>query len=289
MLLERTVGVQVDPPVDLFIAEAPAARSDAPCLLVVHGGPDWDHSYLVEPLVHLADQMRVLFVDLRGCGRSTRGLPDAEYTPERATTDLVTLLDRVGLRQAAVLGFSYGGLIAQRLAVAAPDRVSRLVIASSSVLPAPQGAFAGWDERDQRLASQTALEEIDPPTPEAIQAAAMATASTNVWQLELLPEYTRRLEQIRFSADWAGPWQRGTLPSPRLSDPIASLAATRIPMLLLHGRQDMTFPVELAEQAQDLLPGAQAVILDDAGHMAHIDQPDAWLAAVRAFLTPARS
>ncbi|MEV4065246.1 alpha/beta fold hydrolase [Nonomuraea dietziae] len=39
-------------------------------LLVVHGGPDWDHSYLVEPLDRLAGERRLLFPDLRGCGRS---------------------------------------------------------------------------------------------------------------------------------------------------------------------------------------------------------------------------
>jgi pimeloyl-ACP methyl ester carboxylesterase len=55
-------------------------------------------------------------------------------------------------------------------------------------------------------------------------------------------------------------------------------------MLLLQGRQDMAFPVELADQAAALIPSATTVILDQAGHMAHIDQPTAWLAAVAAFL-----
>ncbi|MEU4548225.1 alpha/beta fold hydrolase [Nonomuraea dietziae] len=47
-------------------------------LLIVHGGPDWDHSYLVEPLDRLAGERRLLFPDLRGCGRSPwqiRSLP----------------------------------------------------------------------------------------------------------------------------------------------------------------------------------------------------------------------
>lgn len=65
---------------------------------------------------------------------------------------------------------------------------------------------------------------------------------------------------------------------------MGQLAATGIPILLLCGRQDMTFPVSLAERAAALLPAARSVVVDEAGHMAHIDQPAAWLAAIADFL-----
>lgn len=133
-LVERLIRVQEQPPVDLFAAEA--GPPDVRPLLVIHGGPDWDHTYLREPLVRLAGH-RVLFVDLRGCGRSTKGLGDDAYTPAAATRDLIVVLDALDVEQADVLEFSYGGLIAQRLTLASPSRVRRLVIASSSVLPVP--------------------------------------------------------------------------------------------------------------------------------------------------------
>jgi pimeloyl-ACP methyl ester carboxylesterase len=57
-----------------------------------------------------------------------------------------------------------------------------------------------------------------------------------------------------------------------------------VPILLLHGRQDLCFPAALAEQAAAAIPAAQAVILEDAGHMAHIDQPQQWITAVATFL-----
>ncbi|SPL95498.1 3-Oxoadipate enol-lactone hydrolase/4-carboxymuconolactone decarboxylase [[Actinomadura] parvosata subsp. kistnae] len=53
---------------------------------------------------------------------------------------------------------------------------------------------------------------------------------------------------------------------------------------MLHGRQDMTFPAALAERAARLIPYARAAILDEAGHMAHVDQPGPWLEAVSGFL-----
>ncbi|MET8863418.1 alpha/beta hydrolase [Nonomuraea sp. NPDC004580] len=128
--------------------DGPAERT----LLVIHGGPDWDHSYLVEPLNRLAGEHRLLFPDLRGCGRSPVAEP---LTPDAMVADLVEL---IGASPVDVLGFSYGGLIAQRLAIQAPGLVRRLIVASSSVLPVPADAFEGWEEYERRSAA-VVLEE----------------------------------------------------------------------------------------------------------------------------------
>jgi len=145
---ESTVPVSADPAVELFVAQSPGPARNP--LLVIHGGPDWDHTYLREPLSQLAGRRRVILPDLRGCGRSTRGLPDGQYTPAAAVGDLAALLDALRIGPADVLGFSYGGLIAQRLALAAPGRIRRLVIAASSILAVPPDAFDGWCERTHR-------------------------------------------------------------------------------------------------------------------------------------------
>lgn len=282
MLHECRVRVSDSPPVELFVAQAGDSAGEP--LLVIHGGPDWDQSYLYEPLVHLRDQRRVVFVDLRGCGRSTRGLGPGAYTPQSATVDLVALIAELGVDQVDVLGFSYGGLIAQRLALTAPAKVRRLVIASSSVLPVPPNAFAGWDERDARLASQAPVDAPAVCDDETTRSDAISSAPANIWQLGLLREYLARLDRVRFSSDWDASWVAGTLPPPRVEDGPAQLAQAGIPILLLHGRQDMTFPVSLVEPTLELIPSARAAVIDNAGHMAHIDQPDLWLAALRAFL-----
>src|SRR6185437_4084950 len=57
--------------------------------------------------------------------------------------------------------------------------------------------------------------------------------------------------------------------------------------LLLHGEHDMTIPAALITRAAARIPGARAVVLGDAGHMAHVDQPRNWLAAISSFLEPA--
>jgi pimeloyl-ACP methyl ester carboxylesterase len=281
---ESAVTVSADPAVDLFVAQAAGPAGNT--LLVIHGGPDWDHTYLREPLSRLAGRHRLILPDLRGCGRSTRGLADDQYTPAAAAGDLVRLLDALEVGAADVLGFSYGGLLAQRLALAAPGRVRRLVIASSSVLPVPPDAYDGWPERARRCAAEAAVWS-DPSLvgPELTRAAAVASAPANLWRPELLPGYLDLLAGVHFSAEWLRPWRAGTLPEARPDHPAGRLAALGLPMLLLHGRQDMTFPAGLAEEAAGLIPAARAVVLDNAGHMAHIDQPQAWLDAVAGFLS----
>jgi len=72
--------------------------------------------------------------------------------------------------------------------------------------------------------------------------------------------------------------------APSLTGPVAELSAAGRPILLLHGEKDMTFPAGLAEQAASLIPTATAVVLPEARHMAHIDDPAGWMAALRRFL-----
>lgn len=261
-------AVRLSTGVTLFtaVSPGPACRT----LLVIHGGPDWDHTYLREPLSGLAGEYRVVLPDLRGCGRSTTGLADLEYTPDAAVEDTLALLDHLGVARAAILGFSFGGFIAQRLLAVAPERVSRLIVASSSILPVPPDAFAGWAEREERTKAETAIWTCATLVgPAFTRAAAVAGARANVWRPESLPGYLRRLSEIHFTAEWLRPYRAGVLPSPWLSDPVATLSAAGRPVLLLHGEHDMTFHAILAGQAAACIPLATAVVLPDAGHMAH--------------------
>ena len=277
----RRVPVSEDPRVELHVRERPGSGRHA--LLVVHGGPDWDASYLVEPLVRLPKRHRVLWPDLRGCGRSSRGLGDDHYTWSAAVGDLAALVEALELDAVDVLGFSAGGRLALELALRVPNRVRRLIVASSSVEPLPPDAFAGWEERDRRRAAAPPVDSrLDGP--ERTRAWALASASTDVWRADALPDYLRRLDRVCFSGEWARPWLAGRLGSALPDDARRRLARTGLPVLLLHGRQDMTFPAALADVTAAAMPAARAVVLDDAGHMAHVDQPDRWLAAVEDFL-----
>jgi pimeloyl-ACP methyl ester carboxylesterase len=280
VFVERSVRVADNPPVDLFVAQS-GGPPNRP-LLMVHGGPDWDHTYLRDPLLQLGGRYRLVMPDLRGCGRSTTGLPAHCYTPDAAAGDLLAL----GLSTVDVLGFSYGGLLAQRLAVRAPGRIRTLVTASSSTGPVPGDAYAHWPERTTRQAARSAA-WADPTLdgPAQVRAAAIAGAPADIWRPSRLADYLDRLSQIRFGAEWARLWQAGILPPADLDDAPHALAQTGIPILLLHGAYDMTAPASLATAAAHQISTAHAAIIDNAGHMTHIDQPERWLHALENFLS----
>jgi pimeloyl-ACP methyl ester carboxylesterase len=200
--------------------------------------------------------------------------------------DLLALLDHFAPTDAVdVLGFSYGGCVAQRLAIAAPQRLRCLILASTTVLPVPEDSYDSWPARQQLADVASAVWETSAATgADLTREAAYAAAPLSVWRPEASADWADRLAAIRFSAEWLRPLRAGTL-RPALPEHAApQLAELDMAILLLHGRQDMTFPAVLAEQAADQIPRARAVLVDDAGHMAHVDQPTRWLSAVHSFL-----
>jgi pimeloyl-ACP methyl ester carboxylesterase len=149
----------------------------------------------------------------------------------------------------------------------------------------PPDAFNGWRERTERLTAEAAAwANPELSGPELVRAEALASAPANVWRDDRLPDYLSRLAAVRFTAEWLRSLDAGILPPARPPHAAQRLAALGTPILLLHGAQDMTFPADLATEAAAIIPAARAVILDDAGHMAHIDQPVSWLAALTEFL-----
>jgi pimeloyl-ACP methyl ester carboxylesterase len=282
-LAESLVNVSVDPLVELLVAQSGGRPDHA--LLVVHGGPDWDHTYLRDPLVRLGGMYRLIMLDIRGCGRSTTGLPATCYTPDAVVSDLLSLIDALSLDTVSVLGFSYGGLLVQRLVARAPGRFHKLIIASSSIYPVPDDAYAHWPDRDEREAARLAAwadNELDGPA--KVRAAAIAGARSDVWRHDRLAGYLDQLNRVRFGAEWLRPWRAGILPAAGLERAEHVLAEIGIPILFLHGSHDTTIPVSLAARAAGQIEGARVAVIDGAGHMTHVDEPDQWMAAVEGFL-----
>jgi pimeloyl-ACP methyl ester carboxylesterase len=276
----RRVAVESD--VALAVHEmAPTGKNP---LLVIHGGPDWDHSYLRKPLCQIAPQRRLLLPDLRGCGASTRGLDLTRYTPDAAAHDLVTLLDALEIPRVDVLGFSYGGLLAQRVAVLAPARIRRLVLASTSVVPVPESMFAGWDEYQRRRHQAGLPRGVVELTPEYCHRMAARQAELDVWNPEALSDWHGRLSAIHWSSEWWQALKAGVLPAAELSAGPAMLRALTAPILILHGKHDMRFPVAAAKLSARALPGSTLTVIEEAGHMVHVDQPAIWLSHLQEHL-----
>ncbi len=249
-----------------------------PRLVVIHGGPGWDHSYLL-PLADLCDIAHVVFFDLRGCGRSSRDVP---LQPDLIADDVAAL---IGSTPADVLGFSYGGGVAMRVVEQHPSLVRRLILASTTAY----GDFEATIPPD-RAARCGEVDWSDPAWPLSDGALSRALAEADlpatIWRLDRADEWRAVLAGIRFSSAWDAPFREGRLKPARPADPPAVLRRWGGEVLIVHGEREMTFPPSVAYRLHAAVPGSTRRIIPDAAHMAQFDNPVAWLGAVREFLSP---
>jgi pimeloyl-ACP methyl ester carboxylesterase len=267
-----------------------------PVLVVIHGGPTWDHTYLLPAVGELSDVAHVVVFDLRGCGRSCRTppvgtLPVAGLQPDYLADDVAALVRHVGAERADVLGFSYGGMVAMRVIEQHPDLVRSAILASTTAYRDFQDELersVDYQER-RRLGTEVAFDDpvlTGPDAPDGALSRAMAVGSAplNVWRLDQLTQWYQVLDAVQFSSDWNEPYAAGTLRTAAPEDPLRSLREWGGPVLLLQGAREMSFPIGLARRLHAEVPASTLVEVPDAAHMAHFDNPAVWLGAVRDFL-----
>ena len=207
----------------------------------------------------LAASRQVITWDMRGHGRSDSPADPAEYTHAACVADMAALLDAAGAERAVAGGLSLGGFLSLAFCLEMPDRVAALVLCDTGPGFRSDDARQRWNTR------------------------ALATAD--------------RLERdgLGTFGDNSGPTAPGHRSAPGLakaargmlaqssSQVIDGLASIRVPTLVLVGGRDEAF-LGAADYVAAKIPGAQKVVIPDAGHMCNVDQPDLFNQAVLAFL-----
>jgi proline iminopeptidase len=266
-----------------------------PPVVVVHGGPDFDHMYLVPELDRLAASFHVVYYDQRGRGRSLLEGATVDVTMATEVDDLERLRSWLGLESMALLGHSWGGLLAMTYAVGHPDRVSHLVLMNTA--PASYVDVAGLraELARRRSAAQTArMTELRSSS--AFAAGDIATEAeyyrihygTTLRDVDLLdtvvgrlraaftPESVltaREIEDRLYEDTWARPDY----------DLLPALAQVDAPALVLHGDDDFV-PLDVVRRIVDALPRAQLVVVPDTGHFSYLEQTDRVITTITDFL-----
>lgn len=257
-------------------------------LVVLHGGPGLPHNYL-EPLARLADDGRpVVFYDQLGCGKSDRPVDDALWTMATFEDELDHVIDQLQIGPFHLLGHSWGGWLAlQYILDRQPAQLVSLVAASTC---ASIPMFATTTRRlKQQLPEETqrildhheAAGTTDDP---AYFEASMAYITRWLIRCEI-PDYVfaaKAAENEQVSAIMQGPeWNvTGRL---RDWDVTSRLGEVGLPTLVTSGRFDEMTP-ELVRTLAEGLPNSTWTVFEHSAHMAHIEETEAYLAAVRAHL-----
>jgi 3-oxoadipate enol-lactonase len=208
--------------------------------------------------------LRVISFDNRGVGRSDR--PPGPYSMADLVEDAVAVLDATRVEQAHVYGISLGGMIAQELALAHPDRVARLVLGATT----PGGASAV---------------PADAVTLEFFQRRGEMPAEEAVWA-SVPYNYGRRtrerhserigediVQRLRYPIE-PEPY-RAQLAAALSHDAGSRLSAITAPTLVVHGGEDRMVPPTNGKLLTDAIQGAKLHFWPEAGHLYPTDEPEA--------------
>ncbi|HSK25131.1 MAG TPA: 3-oxoadipate enol-lactonase [Egicoccus sp.] len=210
---------------------------------------------------------RVVRYDQRGHGRSS--VPSGPYTLEQFGTDALAVLDTCGIARADLCGLSLGGLVALWLAVHAPDRVGRVVLADTA---ARIGTEDAWRTRAALVREQGMDAVVDLVLDRFFSPAFLASGDPGV----------ERVRQALRSADPEGyAASCDALAAADLRERAAEVAAA---CLVVVGTADAATPPADAQQLRDLVPAAAYAELEGAGHLANLERPDEFTRLVADFL-----
>ncbi|MBO6757598.1 MAG: alpha/beta fold hydrolase [Roseibium sp.] len=240
-----------------------------PAVVLLHGIGGGASSWTYQ-LAGLSSQYRMIAWDMPGYGTS-EALTHASFSG--LAEALLRLLDHLQLDAPHIVGHSIGGMVAQELAAIHPDRLRSLVLSATSP------AFGRPDGDFQRTFIAARLGPLD-------AGKTMADVARSVIP-ELIgdapdPEGTALAEDCmsRVPAGTYGSMMQCLVTFDRRE----TLGSIAVPTLVLAGEKDTQAPAPMMEKMAGRIPGAQYVCLKGAGHLANMEQPDAYNAALLDFL-----
>jgi proline iminopeptidase len=232
----------------------------------------------------LGDTFELVYFDHRGNGRS--GRPELETLHfEQFAADADALRAHLGFEQVAVLGSSYGGFIAQEYAIRYPGRVSHAFLMDTAAV------FDYADEvkmhATRKGATPEMLEVLDSLEPKSDEDfARMMDLLGPLYYFNFDPDLAARaMGETVYCASAA---KRG-FEILKGWDTRPRLAQICAPTLVLVGRDDYITPPNKSEDIQRHVPGAELKIFERSGHMPHLEEPEAFFATIRDFVSRTRA
>ena len=261
-------------------------QTNAPKLLVLHGGPGADHCYMLPQMLHLGERYDLLFYDQRGGGRSKSDV-QVPITWRTHVEDLGAVVTEFGLEPLSIVGYSWGAMLALlytieqrrnphlvppgRLALINPAPLTREYRRQFEAEFARRQQSPEIQQMREKLA-RSGLREKDP-----------AVYRQRAFELGVAgyfsdPKKARDLTPFRV----VGRVQQSVWESLGDFDLIRDLEGIKIPSIVIYGRDD---PIPLASSVEAArVLGTNLVVLDDCGHVPYVEQPERLFSALDTFL-----
>jgi proline iminopeptidase len=271
-----------------------------PTVIVLHGGPDFDHSYLLPDLDRLADAYRLVYYDQRGRGRSADGVRPEDVTLASDLDDIDRVRIASGSDAPILLGHSWGAVLAVEYALRDPERVSHLVLMNPAPVTADDLAaarklylerLAGAMDQQRAITSGAAYKSGDP------------AAVAERYRIHFKPSIVRDADYERLmttmKAGFARQGKSGILTARAVEDQLMrdtwntpgydrlpALRTLRVRTLVIGGEYD--FMASSARSIGRAIPGAELVMIPSCGHFAFLECPDDTRRALTSFLQKGR-
>jgi pimeloyl-ACP methyl ester carboxylesterase len=268
-----------------FVPEGPVMR-EKPTLLLLHGGPGFDHSIYKPAYSALADTAQIIYLDHRGNGRSEDG-PREGWNLAQWGDDVRAFCDVLGIANPIVLGASFGGMVALAYATRHPAHPSKLVLISTEAV--------GGSYRDRRVAL---FERFGGPEVGALARRRFLEAqghpdmaSIDAWRRLAMPLYTRTPRDpdiARRALNRPEVLQWFTRPGgeSHTFNMLADIHRVQCPTLVLGGEDDPMLPIECQADIAAALPAhlVQFERFENCRHAVVPDAPERAMAVIREFI-----
>lgn len=252
-----------------LVADGPVMR-ERPTLVLLHGGPGLDHSMFKPDFAALTDVAQLVYVDLRGNGRSAVA-PAAEWNLAQWGDDVHALCVALGIKRPVVLGLSLGGFVAQAYATRHPGHAGRLILESTAARWPKDAERAGLMAAQADLAARIAAGRW---TGGVVERPNLAGSAARRADPDATARYVQRpaVSHHFFAGEAA------------VMDFRPTLHRVACPVLVLAGDHDRNLPLPLALEMAAALPAAQTHVFHGCDHGVHVDAPARTMAVIRAFI-----
>ncbi|GGJ39698.1 alpha/beta fold hydrolase [Streptomyces brasiliensis] len=266
-------------------------HGNGPVCVAHSGGPGIFWNYLRMPA--LEEHLTMVYVEPIGTAEDSR-LPSHPhgYTRERYSRFLETLINRLGVPKVHLLGHSHGAFVAAYHALHRPERLAGVVLYEGAPVTGPEhGAEAG-----RMVEAFAAKHAGHPGLPDVLAAfGAMSGISSDEQTVAVakgvLPSYfadywgdEERLAPFRDAIQATYISGLDVDLTPDVIDDRAALEGLETPALVVVGRHDVICGPRWARELNELIPDSHLLVLENSGHMGHIEEPELFAGAVRDFV-----